>query len=231
MKRLKITRIEERPDDAWFDLSVRQLRQGEVRFYRVRDFLTGNWLFKVCSDRELSKVIVRALKCPPGRRFVQLEGKSMVFQKSEIQGLLYGVISSNYADENDRLRRKIAKEKEEIPAIIRENFEIKPYEEATGKRAPGKYWITLSKEADEKAMITLFLLERAWSLYPITPEEKMKKLEELEKLEAKKKSVEIDTGHIWACPICSSEFHLVHVDGDQKRRHKLRKRRSVQLQV
>ena len=161
LKRIKVTRIEDRPEDAWFDLSLRQLREGEVRFYKVKDFLTGEWLFKACSDKKLGKVIVGALKCPSGRRFAQLEGNTMLFQKSTIEGLLYDVISLTYADETDRLHRKVVSSIDDIPAIIRENFEVKSYEEATGKRAPGKYWVTLIKEGDEKAMVTLFLLERA----------------------------------------------------------------------
>jgi len=174
LRQIKITQIEERPEDAWFDLSLRQLREGEVHFYRAKDFLTGEWLFKVCSDKELGRFMVRALKCPPGRRFAQLEGNTMVFQKSGIQGLLYDVISLAYSDENDWVRRKVVGSIEEIPATIREHFEIKSYEEATGKKVPGKYLVTLSKEGDEKAMITLFLLERAWPLSTVSPEVRLK---------------------------------------------------------
>ena len=228
LRQLKITQTEERQNDAWFDLSLRELRQGKVRFYSVKDVFTGNWLFKVCSDSELGKIMVRASKCPSGRRFSQLEGNTMVFQKSEIPGLLYDVVSVNSADENDKLSRKVATTEEEIPAIIRKNFETKPYEEATGKRAPGKYWVTLSKEEDEKSMVTLFLLERAWTLSPITPEEKAKELE-AKKLETsertpEKKATEINTGHTLTCPLCDSEFHLIHVDTDKGHRHKLQKR-------
>jgi len=174
LKQIKVTRIEERSEDAWFDLSLRQMREGKVRFYRVRDFLTGEWLFKICSDKELSRIMVRALKCPPGRRFAQLEGNTMVFQKSKIEGLLYDVISLAYADENDLVRRKVLESTEDIPSMIREHFEIKSYEEATGQKVPGKYWVTLSKEGDEKAMIILFLLERAWPLSPFSPEAGLK---------------------------------------------------------
>lgn len=174
LSQIKITQIEDRPHDAWFDLSLRQLREGKVRFYRARDSLTGEWLFKACSDKELGRVIVRASKCPPGRRFAQLEGNTMVFQKSEIQGWLYDVISLAYADETDQVRRKIVGSVEEVPATIRERFEIKSYEEATGKKVPGKYLVTLCKEGDEKAMITLFLLERAWPLSPVSPEVRLK---------------------------------------------------------
>jgi len=174
LREIKITRVEERTRDAWFDLSLRQIREGYVRFYRVQDFLTGEWLFKVCLDKELGKVIVRAVKCPPGRRFSQLEGNTMLFQKSLIEGLVYDIISLTYADENDKLYRKVVGSVEEIPATIRERFEIKSYEEATGKKVPGKRWVTLSEKDDEKKMITLFLLERAWPLSPISIEERSK---------------------------------------------------------
>jgi len=101
----------------------------------------------------------------------------MVFQKSTIEGLLYDVISLTHVDEEGRVRREAAKSVEEVPELIRENFEVRPYEEATGKRVPGKYLVTLCKEKDEKGMITLFLLERAWPLSPFSPREKAKTLD------------------------------------------------------
>ncbi|MHA1711897.1 MAG: hypothetical protein ACTSUS_07555 [Candidatus Freyarchaeota archaeon] len=176
LKQIKIVLAEERREDAWFDLGLRQLRVGEVRFYRVRDFLTGKWLFKVCSDRELGKVIVKALKCPAGRLFAQLEGATMVFQKSVLEGLLYGVASLTHVDGEGRVRREVAKSVEEVPDVIRRNFEVKPYEEATGRETPGKRVVVLCRENDEKGMIALFLLERAWPLSPVPPDEKAKSL-------------------------------------------------------
>ncbi len=174
LKQIKIVLVENRREDAWFDLSLRQIRIGEVRFYRVKDFLTGQWLLKVCSDTELGKIMVKALKCPAGRLFAQLEGATMIFQKSIIEGLLYDVVSLTRVNSEGRVRRKVAKSIEDIPPIIRENFEVKTYEEATGKQIPIKYLVTLCKEGDEKGMITLFLLERAWPLSPVSPEEKAK---------------------------------------------------------
>jgi len=176
LKKVKIVLSEERKEDVWFDLGLRQLRSGEVRFYRVKDFLTGNWLFKVCLDKELGRVIVKALKCPAGILSAQLEGATMVFQKSVIEGLFYDVISLTHVDEEGRIRREVAKSIEEVPQLIRENFEVNPYEEATGKKAPGKYLVTLCKKEDEKGMITLFLLERAWPISPLSPREKAKTL-------------------------------------------------------
>lgn len=176
LKRVKIRKIEDRLKDAWIDLSLRQLREGEVRFYRAKDFLTGEWLFKVCSDRELGKVMVKAIKCPPGPYFAQLEGNTMLFQKSAIEGFLYDIVSLTHIDEEGRVRRKVAKSVDEIPKTIRDSFEIKPYKEATGKKAIGKKWVTLSKEGDEKAMIKLFLLERTWPVSPVSPEVRLKTL-------------------------------------------------------
>ncbi|MHC1589770.1 MAG: hypothetical protein ACXQTQ_02270 [Candidatus Hecatellaceae archaeon] len=176
LKQIKIVLAEERREDAWFDFGMRQLRVGEVRFYRVTDFLTGKWLFKVCSDREMGRVTVKAIKCPPGRLFAQLEGDTMIFQKSILEGLLYDVISFTYVDDEGRVRRQIAKSVEEVPDIIRRNFEVKPYEEATGREAPGKRVVALCSEDDEKGMIALFLLERAWPLSPVPPDEKAKSL-------------------------------------------------------
>lgn len=174
LKQTRITLVEDRPKDAWFDLGLRELRVGEVRFYRVRDLLTGDWLFKACSDIELGRVMVKALKCPAGRLFAQLEGNTMVFQKSIVQGLLYDIISLTHVDEEGKVRRQAVRSIEEVPAAIMENFEVRPYDEATGKRIPGKYLTTLCKEGDEKAMVTLFLLERAWPLSPVSLEEKTK---------------------------------------------------------
>jgi rubrerythrin len=221
LKQIKITRVETRSDDAWFDLSLRQLRRGEVNFYRVKDFLTGEWLFKVCRDRELGKVLVKAVKCPSGPRFAQLEGNSMIFQESAVEGMLYDVLSLVQADENDKLSRKVASSVEEIPTVIRENFAVKTYEEATGKAAPGKHLVTLCRREDEKAMITLFLLERAWAISPITPEEKLKTIEEQKMQTSKGAKKEIDTGQVWTCPICGKQHRLVHVEKEKAVRHAL----------
>jgi hypothetical protein len=223
MKRIKVSRIEERPSDTWYDMSLRQLRNGQVNYYRARDFLTGEWLFKLCRDQELGKVLVRAVKCPPGARFAQLEGNSMVFQHSQREGWLYDVVSLTQADENDKLSRKVVDALELVPPIIRENYEVKPYEEATGKPAPGKHWVTLSRADDEKAMVALFLLERAWTLSTTTPEEKIKTLEEQEQLTPKPQKIEIDTGQTWMCPICGDEFRLKHVEKETAVKHSLKK--------
>jgi len=224
LKQIKVTKIEERLNDAWYDMSLRQLRNGEVRYYRARDFLTGEWLFKLCRDKELGKVLVKAVKCPPGTRFAQLEGNTMVFQQSQRQGWLYDIISLTQADQNDKLSRKIVDSLELIPTIIRENYETKSYEEATGKKAPGKHWVTLSKVDDEKAMITLFLLERSWTLSRITPEDKIKALQEQDKLKPPKAmKKEIDAGQTCTCPICGDKFHLKHIETETTTKHTLRK--------
>ena len=191
LKHIKIKRIETRPNDAWYDMSLRQLRSGEVNFYSVKDFLTGEWLFKLCKDKEQGKFMVKAVKCPAGIRFSQLEGKTMVFQDSQIDGMLYDVISLTEPDENNRLRRNVVSSIEDVPAIIKENYEIKSYEEATGKKAPGKHLVTLSKRENEKDLVTLFVLERAWALSESTPEEKLKEKEQTtQKTKATKKEVQ-----------------------------------------
>ena len=223
LKRIKVTIIEERPSDSWYDMNLRQLRNGQVNYYRAKDFLTGEWLFKLCRDKELGKVLVRAVKCPPGARFAQIEGNTMVFQQSQREGWLYDVISLTQADENDKLSRKVVDSLERIPTIIRENYEIKPYEEAKGKPAPGKHWVTLSRADDEKAMIALFLLERAWTLSSTTPEERLKTLQEQEQLKPKERKKEIDTGQTWACPICGDEFRLKHIERETTTKHALKK--------
>ena len=164
LKQIKVTLQEERADDAWYDMNLRQLRKGRVRFYKVKDLVTGEWLFKLCRDTELGKALVKAVKCPAGIRFAQLEGNTMVFQASQKEGWLYDIISLTQADKDDKLSRKIVDTLEQVPPTIRENFTTQSYEAATGKKAPGKHWVTLSRAEDEKSMIMLFLLERAWTL-------------------------------------------------------------------
>jgi hypothetical protein len=168
-------------------------------------------------------MLVKAVKCPPGPRFAQLEGNTMVFQSSLVENMLYDVISLTQADENDKLSRKLVSTVEEIPAVIKENFDVRPYEEATGKTAPGKNLVTLCRHEDEKAMITLFLLERAWTLSTVTPEEKLKAIEEQRALKTTTSKKEIDTGKIWSCPICTKQHRLVHVETGKAVRHVLRK--------
>jgi hypothetical protein len=181
---MKIVLFEERQEDAWFDLSLRQLRVGEVHFYRVDDLLTGKWLFKVCVDKEIYKIMVKAIKCPAGRLFSQLEGATMLFQKSIINDdLFYDIVSLTHVDGEGRVRREIAKSIEEVPSVIRENFDVKTYEEATGKKLPTNYIVTLSKKDNEKDMITLFLLERAWTLPPEEKQKTMNLMALIKKLE------------------------------------------------
>jgi hypothetical protein len=222
LKQIRITKIEERANDAWYDMSLRQLRNGRVCFYRVRDFLTGEWLFKTCRDSGLGKVMVKAVKCPVGTRFAQLEGNTMLFQRSQKEGWLYDIISLARADENDRVTRKVVDSLDEVPVVIRESYEVGPYEGATGKKAPGKHWVTLTKADDEKAMITLFLLERAWALSTVAPEEKLKALRQQEKLRLEVKRTEIDTGQSLACPICGDKFRLRHIAKENTVRHVLK---------
>jgi hypothetical protein len=224
LNNIKVRRIETRPDDTWYDMNLRQLRNGEVSFYSVKDFLTGEWLLKLCKDSEEGKILVKAVKCPAGILFSQLEGRTMVFQESNIDGMLYDVISLNEAGKNDKVNRKIVASIEEVPAVIRENYEIRSYEEATGKKAPGKYLVTLSKPEDEKEIITLFVLERAWSLSKVTPEEKLEAKTKLLKPKAPKK--EVDTGQVWSCPICGKNHRLVHVETEKIVKHALRKPHS-----
>jgi hypothetical protein len=224
LKYIKVRRVETRSDDAWYDMSLRQLRNGEVSFYTVKDFLTGDWLFKMCKDKEHGKILVKAVKCPAGIRFSQLEGNTMVFQDSNIEGMLYDVISLTQTDENDKVSRNIVSSIEEVPAIIRENYEIKPYEEATGKTAPGKHLVTLCKRENEKEIITLFVLERAWPLSKSTLEEKMEEKEE-RLLKTKTTKKEVDTGQVWSCPICGKKHRLVHVETEKTVKHVLRKPR------
>ncbi len=146
----------------------------------------------------------------------------MVFQDSQIDGMLYDVISLTKVGENNRLRRNVVSSIEEVPAIIKENYTIKSYEEATGKKAPGKHLVTLSKRENEKELITLFVLERAWGLSESTPEEKLKEKEQTtQKTKATKK--EVDTGEVWSCPICGKKHRLIHVETKKTVKHVLRK--------
>jgi hypothetical protein len=189
----------------------------------VRDFLTGDWLFKTCRDGELGKIMVKAVKCPAGLLFSQLEGNTMLFQPSQKEGWLYDIISFSRADENNRVSRRIVDSLDEVPTAIRQNFEIKPYAEATGKTAPGKHWVTLTQVEDEKAMVTLFLLERVWTLSTVTPEQKLRTLQQEKKQSPEKTKTEIDTGQMLVCPICGDKFRLRHIEKETKTQHRLRK--------
>jgi len=169
--------------------------------------------------------MVKAVKCPVGTRFAQLEGNTMLFQRSQREGWLYDIISLAQADENDKVTRRVTDSLDEVPAIIQENYEIESYEKATGKKAPGKHWVTLTKADDEKAMITLFLLERAWALSAVAPEEKLRTLhqQQQERLRLEAKRTEIDTGQSLVCPICGDKFRLKHIAKEDTVRHTLKK--------
>jgi len=206
-------------------MSLRQLRNGEVRFYRLKDSITGEWLLKLCNDKEQKKIMVKAIKCPAGIHFSQLEGKTMVFQNSIIEGMVYDVISLTKTDENLRLRRNVVSNLEEVPLVIKENYEIKTYEEATGKKAPGKHLVTLTKKENEKEMVTLFVLERAWGLSESSHEQKLKKVREISH---NKKVIrkEVDTGPDWSCSICGKKHRIIHVETEKAVKHVLRKSHS-----
>jgi hypothetical protein len=195
LKNIKISLTEERDEDSWFDLSLRQLRAGEVRFYKADDLQTGKWLFKVCVDTENNKTMVKAIKCPPGKLFSQLEGATMLFQQSLNPDLYYDIISLTRVDQEGRVRREVVKTPEEVPAVIREYFEVKDYAQATGKKLPGNQLVTLSKKDDEKAMITLFIIERAWTL---PPEERRKSLDLLALIKKLQKTSITEMSHLAA---------------------------------
>jgi len=202
MKSIKISLQEERIEDAWFDLSLRELRSGEVRFYKVIDLHTGQWLFKICIDQENSRTMVKAIKCPPGKLYSQLEGATMLFQKSVNLDLYYDIISLTQVDGEGKVHREVVKAIEEVPATIRDNFQIKSYEEATGKKAPGDHLVTLSKKDDDKEMITLFLLERARTL---PPEERQKNIDLLSLIKELQKTSIVDLNNI-----TNEQFNMDH---------------------
>lgn len=164
-KAIAITRVEQRDEDAWFDFGLRQLRRGQVRFYKVRDAVSGEWLFKVCQDKERGRAIVKALKCPRGMLYAQLEGDSMVFSKSQFEGYLYDVVAIAHVESNERLAKRFVASVEDLPSWIRDAYPVKPYLEATGRNPTfGRGCVTLVKDGDERGMICLFLLEKAWPI-------------------------------------------------------------------
>lgn len=222
VKHVRIMRVEARFEDVWFDLSARVMRRGPVNFYRVRDPLTGEWLFKVCRDPAGGRVAVKALKCPPGV-FAQLEGNSMLFQESLISGMLYDVISVTQVAEDGRLVRRLVSTFEEVPSPVKANYEVKTYEEAVGREAPGKRLVTLCQSSDEKAMVRLFLLERAWPVASKTPEQRLMELMAEKAETPKKRCRKIDTAQVIACPICGVEHRLVHVEAENAVRHVLKR--------
>jgi len=225
LKQIRITLVEKRSEDAWFDLNTRQLRKGEVKFYRAKDPATGEWLFKTCIDKQLEKILVKALKCPRGFQFAQLEGNSMLFQKSKIPNMFYDIISLTETDGEGRIKRKTVSTLEEIPAHIRENYQVKTYEEAVGKTAPGKHFVTLCRSEDEKSMIALFIIERAWPITPISAEDKLKTLQEKEEKPPTSFKKEIDIGQVWKCPICNIEHRIIHIETEKTIKHALRKKK------
>ncbi|MEM2104659.1 MAG: hypothetical protein QW717_07220 [Candidatus Bathyarchaeia archaeon] len=223
IKQIKIRQLETRLEDAWFDLGLRQMQMGPVSFYKVKDPVTGEWLFKICRDAENKKAIVKALKCPSGLGFAQLEGNSMVFQESVVKGMVYDVLSLTEMGENGKLVRKVPASLDEVPDFIREGFEVKSYMEAAGKQAPGKHLATLCRSNDEKAMITLFLLEKAWTIAPTSPEEKIREIEERKPGKPGKAKRFIDTSHVLTCPVCGEKHRLIHVEIEERVKHSLKK--------
>jgi len=174
---VKISLIEKRDGDVWFDFVARTLRRGEVQYYRVKDAVSGTWLFKVSIDREFGKALVKASMCPPGVVYPQLEGDTMVFQKSLLEGYMYDTISVTYL-ENGSVRKKNVGTPEELPKWITGSM-VENYERATGKKPTyGRGLVTLVREGDYKAMIKFFLMEKAWLLGKIPTEIELRKIAE-----------------------------------------------------
>jgi hypothetical protein len=190
-KNITIKKIEERKSDYWVDMSLKEIRNGAVYFYRVSDPITGKWLFKICLDKEYHRKTIKAIKCPAGEGYVQLEGRTMLFQKSVIEGYLYDVISLSYLDDNKRLRRNIVSDISEVPQNIREKFKIEIYEKATGKHAIGKRLVTLCKEDNNRMIIILFLLQRAWPISKL-PLDIYKRISSIIKLIKKLEKAKLD---------------------------------------
>jgi hypothetical protein len=193
LKSIKVSLLEERTEDAWFDLSLRELRAGQVRFYKASDIQTGQWLFKVCIDPPNSRTMIKAIKCPAGKLFSQLEGATMLFQKSTTADMYYDIISLTQVDNEGKVHRNVVKTLEEVPAAIKDNFQVKNYDEATGKKIPGTHLVTLTKKDDDKEMITLFILERARTL---PPEERQKSLDLISLIKQLQKTSLIDINNI-----------------------------------
>lgn len=160
-KYLKIRLLERREEDTWFDLGKRELRSGEVCFYKINDMLTGEWLIKTCLDN--TKIILKANKCPSGHLISQLENQSMIFQKSLVSNMYYGVISTTYVDEKQRVRRKSINSLDDVPSLIRNFYDVKTYEEATGRKTR-KNLVTLVYKNNVKDMMNLFIQQKAWPL-------------------------------------------------------------------
>ena len=97
----------------------------------------------------------------------------MLFQKSLKPELYYDIISLTQVDNKGSVHREVVKDHEEIPAAIRDNFNVKTYDEATGKKLSG-HFVTLTRKDNERDMITLFILERARTL---PPEERRKTMD------------------------------------------------------
>jgi hypothetical protein len=175
---VKIFLIEKRDGDVWFDFVSRTLRRGEVQYYRVKDAVSGTWLFKVSIDKEFGKTLVKVSMSPPGVVYPQLEGDTMVFQKSLLEGYMYDTISISYVEENGSVRKKNVGTAEELPKWITSGM-VENYEKATGKKPTyGRGLVTVVREDDYKAMIKFFLMEKAWPLGKIPTEiERRKKAE------------------------------------------------------
>jgi hypothetical protein len=117
----------------------------------------------------------------------------MLFQKSLNPEQYYDIVSLTQVDGEGKVHREVVKTIEEIPATIKDNFQVRTYEEATGKKAPGNHLVTLSRKDDDREMITLFLLERARTL---PPEERQKNMDLMSLIKELQKTSVTDLGNI-----------------------------------
>ena len=144
----------------------------------------------------------------------------MLFQKSIFPNLYYDIVSLTQVDGKGKVHREVVKTMEEIPAAIKDNFQVKTYEQATGRKAPGNHLVTLSKKDDDREMITLFLLERARTL---PPEERQKNMDLLSLIKELQKTSITDLGNITGEQFNISRESLNKLLADYEKKGKIKR--------
>ena len=87
--RIRVVKVEERSRDSWVDMGLRTLREGNVRFYRVSDPVTGKWLFKTCTDEEMHTILVRE------NEFIKLKARVTDPDRDEVSYSFSKPLSAN----------------------------------------------------------------------------------------------------------------------------------------
>ncbi|RLE70409.1 MAG: hypothetical protein DRJ37_06555, partial [Thermoprotei archaeon] len=115
-------------DTSWYDIGVKEVVRGTLHVFKVKDPLSGVWIFRVYDITSLGKIEVQCFieySAKVTNMHLFIERRRAIYK--EINNYyLYHVVKIPYIDEKTgRLRLKEANNISEIHEFIRRKFRLK----------------------------------------------------------------------------------------------------------